>query len=230
MNAPGHFQIADDLLSAPLFQGMSRPDLQTLAVALRQGVQCHKERETVLRAGAPCAKVVILLRGTVRVTTCSASGGYELSEILPAPRQFQVERMFGRNMEYTLTVRTVTECVTLSLTKRDVLGLYNAFEVFRINLLNMLVMKLQRKENSIWTDARRPLGQRIVDFIARRCYYPAGEKSLKITMNSLAAELNDSRLNVSRELNRLEKEGLVVLSRGVVEIPAMEALYSSTIS
>jgi len=43
-------------------------------------------------------------------------------------------------------------------------------------------------------------------------------------MNRLALELNDSRLNVSRALNRLQSKGLLSLHRGKIEIPLLEHL------
>ena len=43
-------------------------------------------------------------------------------------------------------------------------------------------------------------------------------------MNQLAGELNDSRLNISRALNEMQHDGLLVLSRGRIDIPSLEHL------
>jgi predicted transcriptional regulator len=43
-------------------------------------------------------------------------------------------------------------------------------------------------------------------------------------MERLAEEVNDSRLNVSRVLNRLQTMGLLELHRGRIEIPQVERL------
>ena len=43
-------------------------------------------------------------------------------------------------------------------------------------------------------------------------------------METLAKELNDGRLNVSKELNRMSDEGLIILHRGGFVIPALERL------
>ena len=43
-------------------------------------------------------------------------------------------------------------------------------------------------------------------------------------MTQLAAEVGDSRLDVSRALNRLQRDGLLTLHRGRIEIPQMERL------
>jgi DNA-binding IscR family transcriptional regulator len=43
-------------------------------------------------------------------------------------------------------------------------------------------------------------------------------------MEQLALELNDSRLNVSRVLNQLQRDGLVELHRGKIVVPQLERL------
>ena len=68
------------------------------------------------------------------------------------------------------------------------------------------------------------LEDRIVRFFVQHCIYPAGPKVFHILMNRLADELNDSRLDVSRALNALQREGKIVLRRGRVIIPLMERL------
>ena len=45
-------------------------------------------------------------------------------------------------------------------------------------------------------------------------------------MTRLAEEVNDSRLNVSRVLNQMQKDGLLILSRGRIEVPQLERLLS----
>jgi hypothetical protein len=46
-------------------------------------------------------------------------------------------------------------------------------------------------------------------------------------METLAHEISESRLNVSRELNRMHIEGMINIARGQITIPALEHLLSS---
>ena len=43
-------------------------------------------------------------------------------------------------------------------------------------------------------------------------------------MNQIALEVNDSRLDVSRVLNKMQEEGLIHLYRGRIGIPSLERL------
>ncbi len=221
--------LSNELLATPLFQGMSRSDLQDIVNKFKIAVIHHKEHDIIAKADTPCDKLILLLHGTIKTATFSTDRTYELSEILSAPLQFQIERLFGRRMIFTSTILTVTPCDTITLGKRDILALYNNYDVFRLNFLNMLVMKLQTEEDRNWACAHHGLRLKIIRFITRHCSYPAGEKSLRITMNNLANELNDSRLNVSLELNKLHNEGLIILRRGKILVPALEILYSRTV-
>jgi len=47
-------------------------------------------------------------------------------------------------------------------------------------------------------------------------------------MQYLATKLHTSRLAISRELNKLQKNGLITLSRGQIIIDALERLIATT--
>jgi hypothetical protein len=51
-----------------------------------------------------------------------------------------------------------------------------------------------------------------------------GKKQLKIKMEDFAAIMGETRLSVSKCLNQLEKDGLVILRRTEVEIPELSIL------
>ena len=63
-----------------------------------------------------------------------------------------------------------------------------------------------------------------VNFLRLRCLTQAGRKVLRITMEDLAQELHQSRLNISRMLNALQRDGLLTMSRGIITIPQLESL------
>ncbi|MBR1547259.1 MAG: winged helix-turn-helix domain-containing protein, partial [Prevotella sp.] len=96
--------------------------------------------------------------------------------------------------------------------------------VFRLNMTNQLAAEAQRMTHRIWRPAPKTLGERITRFFFSRCLYPAGPKTFYLLMNQLALELNDSRLDISRQLNRMQDDGLLTLHRGRIEIPMLERL------
>ena len=98
------------------------------------------------------------------------------------------------------------------------------FFIFRLNMLGVLSLLSQKQLRQPWRRPPQSLSERIARFFADRCLHPAGPKTVRILMERLAAELGDSRLDVSRALHQMQADGLLTLHRGRIEIPALERL------
>lgn len=217
-------QIYEKLLLFPLFQGMSRDDLEQVAGHTRFGFSKINAGLTVVAEGEDCRQLYFLINGSLRVETTADDGGYMVAEQLEAPVILQPEVIFGYTQRYSHTYIAQTDANFIIVGKDEVLRLSEDFLVFRLNLLNMYATQTQKTSRMLWQYVPDSLEKRIVRFFAQHCIYPAGPKVFHILMNRLASELNDSRLDVSRALNDLQREGKIVLRRGRVEIPLMERL------
>ena len=217
-------QIYEKLLLFPLFQGMSRDDLEQVAGHTRFGFSKVGSGSTVVAEGDDCRQMFFLINGILRVETRADDRGYTVVEQLEAPIILQPEVVFGYTQRYTHTYIAQTDANFITVGKDEVLRLSEDFLVFRLNLLNMFATQTQKTSRLLWQHVPNSLEDRIVRFFAQHCIYPAGPKVFYILMNRLADELNDSRLDVSRALNVLQCEGKIVLHRGRVEIPQMERL------
>ncbi len=217
-------QIYEKLLLFPLFQGMSRDDLEQVAGHTRLGFSKINAGTTIVADGDDCQQLFFMINGTLRVETMSDDRGYTVVEQLEAPVILQPEVIFGYTQRYTHTYITQTDANFIAIGKDEVLRLSEDFLVFRLNLLNLFATQTQKTVRMLWQHVPDSLENRIVRFFAQHCLYPAGPKVFHILMNRLANELNDSRLDISRALNALQHEGKIVLRRGRVEIPQMERL------
>lgn len=217
-------QIYEKLLLFPLFQGMSRDDLELVAGHTRFGFLKIDADSTVVAEGDDYVQMYFLINGILRVETKADDRGYTVIEQLEAPVILQPEVVFGYTQRYTHTYIVQTDANFITVGKDEILRLSEDFLVFRLNLLNMFATQTQKTSRLLWQHVPDTLEDRIVRFFVQHCIYPAGPKVFHILMNRLADELNDSRLNVSRALNALQREGKIVLRRGRVEIPQMERL------
>lgn len=217
-------QIYEKLLLFPLFQGMSRDDLDQVAGHTRFGFSKIDAGSTVVAEGDDCRQLFFMINGNLRVETMADDHGYMVVEQLEAPIILQPEVVFGYTQRYTHTYIAQTDANFIIVGKDEVLRLSEDFLVFRLNLLNMFATQTQKISRLLWQHVPESLEDRIVRFFAQHCLYPAGPKVFHILMNHLASELNDSRLDVSRALNALQRDGKIVLRRGRVEIPLMERL------
>lgn len=217
-------QIYDRLLQFPLFQGMSRDDLEIVAGHTRFGFQKVTAGRQIIHAGDPCTHLYFLINGTLKIETFSDDSRYSVIEQMSSPYILQQESIFGYYQRYTHNFYALTDANFLTLDKEEVVRLSEDFLVFRLNLMNHLATQTQKLIQMQWRRSPLSLRERIVRFFFQHTLYPAGPKTFHILMERLAEEVNDSRLNVSRALNRMQESGVIELHRGRIEIPQLERL------
>ena len=217
-------KIYDKLLQFTLFQGMSHADLMEVVGHTKFGFSKHPEGQRIVKDDDVCDHLIFLTAGTLSVETVSDNRTCRVSETVNAPYAIQVEQLFGLTQRYTSTFRTLTECSFITIDKDELLRLSEGFLVFRLNLLNLYATQAQKLLRQPWRHRPESLSDRIVRFLVHHCVYPAGPKTFHILMTQLAAEVGDSRLDVSRVLNQLQRDGLLHLHRGRIEVPQMERL------
>ena len=220
-------QIFDKLLQFPLFQGMSRDDLELVAGHTRFGFVKVPQGKAVVKEGAACTHLYFLINGTIRVESRSDDRSYAVIEQMQAPYILQLEAIFGYQQVYTQTIVAQTDTNFITIGKDEVVRLSEDFLVFRLNLLNIFATQTQKLSRQPWRRYPQSLRERLVRFLVQHCVYPAGPKVFHILMNQLAGELNDSRLNVSKVLNEMQAENLIILHRGRIEIPLLERVLMS---
>lgn len=213
------------LLELPLFLGLNESDLETIVERTKLGFQKYHKGQTIVREGDMCCSTYLLQAGRLEVTTCSDDHSYEIKEVMTAPDILQPENLFGLRQRYTKTFVALEQCNFITIDKAEILQLADSYNIFKINLLNLLSAQIQKLRQKNYRQAPATLAEHIVRFIADRCLRPAGSVTFKIKMSQLAKEMNDSRLDVSKVLNELQAQGLVHLSRGCIEIPQLEKLF-----
>ena len=208
-----------------LFQGFSNPEMMQLTGNTRFDFLKVDAGKTVVKEGDVCNSLYFLVKGTVSVDTYPDDRSYRTNEELGAPWLIQPEVIFGLSLRYTFTVKALDECRFILLSKDDVLRLFDDILTFRLNMLNLLASLGQQRQHKLWRRAPQTLRDRIIRFITDHCVYPAGPKKLYMLMQQLALEVNDSRLDVSKALNEMQRQGLVELHRGCINIPMLEYLF-----
>jgi len=224
MSKTGELNMYGKLLEQSLFQGMGRNDLKHIIMHTKFGFDQYHDGETIANEGDNCSKLRFLTDGRILTSATACDNGYTFFEEVDAPYMLQPERIFGLTQRYTRNYTAVGKCNLITLDKEEIIKLTDMFVIFRINLLNIITTQTQRMACKPWTHLPDSLRQRIVRFFETHCDKPTGNKRIRIKMTRLASELNDNRLNISRELNKMQNEGLLTLSRGMISIPALERL------
>ena len=212
------------LIRVPLFLGMSQNDLLEVAAKTRFSFQKSEPKSRIQRIGQRCDQLTLLISGTAAITKWANGKEYSVTEDITGPYLIEPERLFGFDNYCAKTVTAITLCGIMTLDKSEVERLIDNFAVFRLNLLNLISTNMQRETMWKWHAEPSGLKERLIKFFYSRCVIPAGTKHFNIKMTQLAKEMNVSRRAVSATLNLMQAEGLVVLRRSCIDIPALEAL------
>lgn len=213
----------DKLLNLPLFQGLNHAELEAIVAGTRFGFTKTEPTRYVLREGDACDALWFLIRGEMTAKTQANDGSYRIEERLTAPWLIEPERLFGMRQLFRTSYQATTSAAHfLTLSKTEVLRLQDEYLIFRLNFLNIISTQAQRARQHQLRQRPSSLRQAIIGFIASRCLYPAGEKNVYIKMQTLADELNEQRLLISKELHALEDDRMLTIHRGRIHIPQLE--------
>src|SRR5574344_62555 len=207
-------QIYDKILGLPLFQGMNKEDFEEVLTTVKFGFYYLSPGKVIKNEGDKCDHIIFLTDGKAECVSHSDNYSYNVTEIVNSPEVFQPERLFGLMQFYTKTFRTKTECHFITIDKNEVILLSDKYYVFRLNLLNIVSTRTQRLEERQWKKTPLTVKERVLSFFQNHTTSAKGEKIFKITMTTLANEINDSRLDVSMALHELQKDGFKIMKRG----------------
>jgi len=219
--------VFEKLLELPLFQGMGHNDLNQVVAHTKFGFLKLARNKTVVKEGDACQHIYFLTNGSLKVESRADDGSYRLTEKMTAPDVIQPDRIFGLTQSFTKTFTTLEECSFLRIDKQQVLRLIAEQEIFRLNILNIISTQSQRISHQPWRKPETTIRQKIVRFVESRSIRPAGPKTLHIKMEDFARLIAESRLNLSRELNKMDNEGFIQLTRGEIHIPALESIIGN---
>lgn len=214
----------EQLLRLHLFQGVGRADLAQIVGHSKIGFETFKQGEVIANADSGYDNMKFITNGTASVIATAKDASYSITEYISAPYTIQPEKMFGLSQTFSRTFVAATLCNIMTMSKEEILKLTDEILIFRLNLLNTYTTMIQKQDNQLWQMQPLQLEKRIAQWIISRCLTATGQKTIKIKMKTLAQELNDSRLDISKALNRMQQKGLILLSRGKIYIPQTEML------
>lgn len=214
----------ENLLCLPYFQGMSKDNITAILDKVKLEFTTHADKETICRQGEECNYFLILTKGEITAETISPCGSYSIEETHKAPYAIEPYSLFGYSTAYRRTYTSKDTCTTLAIEKGYFLSEFTKQHIFTLNLVNLISRRVQVQNETIWEQTPATIEGRIISFIALRSESTTGSRRIKIKMEQLAAILCETRLNVSKALNRLQSLGMLSLSRKEIFIPDFSRL------
>ncbi|WP_321518857.1 Crp/Fnr family transcriptional regulator [uncultured Bacteroides sp.] len=212
------------LLQMPLFQGLGEDEVTRIIGKVKLHFQKFKAGSVVRMRGYFCNDLTFLLKGELMLESTDKNNNFVIKEFQEAPSLVEFYSIFGLNANYFSTYTAETDVDLVSIDKSYILTELDKYDIFRLNFRNILSNRAQQLHDRLWQINYSCLETKMIDFLLARCERPFGKKLLKIKMEDFALIIGETRLSVSKYLNNLEKEGLIILRRTEVEIPDLYLL------
>lgn len=216
----------DTMLELPLFQGLSHEDLTRILESTRLEFNTLSKGITFVQQDDTCMGLTFVLRGSVKSTTAAADKSWSVEETLAAPLVFGLDVLYGTRRTHHSTLTAASTANVLFMEKQTVSALTRFFEVFRLNVLNLLTTQLARQAQPQWLPPPTDIEGRIAHFMRTHVEYPAGMKQFNISHKMLGLFLGEDSRYVSYALHSMQEKGLLEIGRRTIVVPAIQKLIT----
>ncbi len=233
MTSP-RINLADVLQKAALLAGLSQPELQLLAA--RTVRKIFNEGELLFSEGEPCSGLHIIARGKVRIFKTSASGREQVLAV-NVPGESVAELPVFDGGPYPASAMAIEDAEIAFISRRD----FHAFCVEHpevpLKVLSVVGARLRRLVGIIEELSFTTIRQRLIAVLVKLAQNEGTSTErgvafmLPATHQELAHQLGTVRELISRNLMRLQAEGLLeVDARQIVvkDLKGLTALLESS--
>lgn len=193
-----------------LFNEISNEDLLKLFALDSYYLKSYKKNSVIYFQNERCTTFDIVLNGTISVQGIDDKGNYISISDFTAGNMIGGNLIFSHKNFYPMMVLAKTEATILHLKKDLVLALCQNNTTFLTKFLQSLSDKTLILTDKIKSLSFKTLRQSIIDFLIYESYAQKSIKiKLKLTKKELSERFGVQRTSLSRELNKMRKDGLI---------------------
>ncbi len=215
------------LAKVPIFSGLSEPELAFLAQ--RALPRHYSAGETVFAEGEPCTGLYVVEAGHIRIFKSSA-GGREQVLSIDGPGSSVAELPVFDGGAYPASVMALEDSTLLFVSKQDFQSLCLAHPQVALKVLRVVGARLRRLVGIIEELSFTTVRHRLASFLLREVgthgkrTARGTEILLPASNQELASQIGTVRELVSRNLSRLQSEGMLKIDGRSVIIQNLKAL------
>ena len=217
------------LKSVAVFADLSEKEIAFLA---EHSSLCHfVPNELIFSEGDPCSGLFIVQSGAVKIFKTAASGREQILGVERAGNTVAELPVFDGGT-YPASTLAVEESDLLFIRREDFRALCLQHPEVALKVLKVVGRRLRGLVGIIEELSFATVGQRLIAYLLRLARQsPEANKGiylvLPVSHQELAAELGTVRELVSRNLSRLQAEGLIKIQSRSIQIPDLAALRSA---
>ena len=203
----------EKLFQIPLFRDLPLNIKESLLDKLDFVIYAADKKEIVVTQGTPCNKLYVLLEGKLRTDIIDGLGNEVMIEYIIAPRTFATPHLFNSNNTLPATFTALEDSVVLMATKDSTFKVISQDPQVLHNFLciagNCNICTVSRLKPL----SRKTVRERFIVYL-----FEHKKKEIMHTQSQLAEYLNVSRPALSKEINKIIKEGLITMEGKKIEI------------
>jgi len=223
--------IGQTLAKVPIFSGLTESELSFLAQ--RAVLHSYSAAQSVFGEGEPCSGLYVVESGHVRIFKSSTNGREQVLGI-DGPGSSIAELPVFDGGNYPASVTAIDEAKLLFVSKQDFQALCLAHPQVALKVLRVVGSRLRRLVGIIEELSFTTVRHRLASFLLRLAQKEgtrsaAGiEITLPASSEELASHIGTVRELVSRNLSRLQVEGMLQIDGRTVTISNLKALEAET--
>lgn len=193
-----------------LFKDLSFEDLNHLLTKDLYEIKNYKKNVVIYFQNEKCTRFDIILKGTILVQDIDSRGNaltisdFNVGDVLGG------NLLFSHKNFYPMTVMAKTDSIILHIKKDLIIKLCQINVVFLNNFLQSISDKTLILTDKIKSLSMKTIRQCIIDFLIYESFYQSSNTiKLQYTKKELAEKFGIQRPSLSRELNKMRKDGLI---------------------
>jgi CRP/FNR family transcriptional regulator, cyclic AMP receptor protein len=222
-------QVSAALRQAQLFADLSEAEMQALSA--RAVRKLYRPGELLFSEGEPCAGFYVVASGRVRIFKTSASGREQVLSLEGQGSSVAELPVFDGG-PYPASVVAVDDSELVFVSRKDFLTFCLEHPQVALKVIAVVGARLRRLvgiiEQLSFTTVRQRLLNILVDAAQQ---HPSTGKAVEITLpashQELANQIGTVRELVSRNLMRLQAEGLIEVAGRSIVVPDLAALQAA---
>src|ERR1017187_530954 len=219
---------AIDLLKrVPVFSSLSEQEFAFLTAHLVQ--RNFRAGQVIFGEGEPCAGLYVVQTGNVRIFKSSA-GGREQVLTIDGPGSSIAELPVFDGGNYPASAQAITDCVLAFFSKQDFQALCLQHPQVALKVLRVVGGRLRRLVGIIEELSFTTVRHRLIALLVRLSKAEGSRNGDAITLtlpmnnSELAAQIGTVRELVSRNLSRLQAEGLIQMDNRALQVLSLKRL------
>jgi len=198
------------LENTELFKDISMSTINHLFVQDSFNIKTYKKNSVIYFQNEKCVTFDIVLKGIVSVQSTDEKGNYISISDFTIGSELGGNLLFSHKNFYPMMVLAKTEVTLIHLKKDLVLSLCQSNTTFLSKFLHSISDKTLILTDKIKTLSLKSIRQCIIDFLMYESYVQKSNIiKLEVTKKDLAEKFGVQRSSLSREINKMRKDGLI---------------------